>query len=154
VSAPGIVAFLRARLDEDEAAARLAGATPDERWRRHENAVLEDVPDGHRGAWIAQACEDEETAAHIASHDPARVLADVSAVRALIAVVASWRHRADLDAWVFCARAPETRATFPDDWDEGGDRCTCGRDRDVLAVLGPFAAVHAAHPDYQQAWKP
>lgn len=106
--------FIRARLDEDEAAARLAGATPDERWRRHENAVLEDVPGGGRGAWIAQACEDEETAAHIARHDPARVFADVAAKREIVAWVGDYDADPDGSAWGILGHLAALYADHPD----------------------------------------
>jgi hypothetical protein len=115
VSAPGIVAFLRARLDEDEAC-EAAFPEAERTWIAAPGSPRVETGDGFD--WVSKIppgvidCDDPDDdcsdyaglawrqQAHIARHDPARVLAD------------------------------------------------------VMAVLGPFAAVHAAHPDYQQEWTP
>ena len=150
-----VAAFLQARLDEREDTAKRAvfGWGPEWTVRRHEDDEEWSSVDAD-GMRDMVSSGDVDVTRHIALHDPAAVLRDTAALRALIAVVESWQHRADSDAWVFCPLAPETRRRFPDDWDDGGARCTCGRDRQVLAVLGPFAAVHATHPDYRPEWKP
>lgn len=128
-----LVEFLKARLDEDEAAAKAAGEFDGETWVARGDAVLENVPDGTRGEWIAQRCEDDDTAAHIARHDPARVLADVAAKRAILD---GYR----MLAWVL------------------GDEDAPGtlKDREFIlrGVLKRLATVHARHPDYRQEWKP
>lgn len=150
-----LVEFLRARLDEDEAAAMLAGATPEERWRRHEYAVREDVPNGGLGVWIAQGCEDEETAAHIARHDPARVLADVAAKREVIAAAAKVAALVD-DEMMCCHGADELLAGASDDHLGGTDPIPpdCAGAPVLRQLLSPLAAPYASHPDYQQKWTP
>jgi hypothetical protein len=70
-----LVTFLRARLDEDEAAARLATPGP---WHCGDGGWI--VPVARADIYASQ-----QNAAHIARHGPARVLADVAAKRALIA---------------------------------------------------------------------
>ena len=62
-----LVAFLRARIDEDEAAARAAEAAEREPWQDDE--------------WADQHPAE---LAHYARHDPARVLREVAAKRAIL----------------------------------------------------------------------
>ena len=70
-----LVAFLRARLDEDEAAAK-TGSDPG--WRS----------DGPYLGWVAGGIAAQfkwtTDAAHAARHDPARVLREVAAKRAIL----------------------------------------------------------------------
>lgn len=79
-----LVDFLRARLDEDEAAARAVGydriEAVDYLWgTRH---LLLQRNDG--GESKATTELDADLAAHIVRHDPARVLAEVEAKRRLL----------------------------------------------------------------------
>ncbi len=80
-----LVAFLRARLAEDEAAARAAAEGP---WRIDEDGccVVTDehgvIAETHAGTLLPQ----EATVAHIARWDPVRVLAEVAAGRREIAI--------------------------------------------------------------------
>jgi len=85
--APSLTEFLTARIDEDEAVALAATEGP---W--HANGKRDD------GEWAADGCRiegagiiiydesghDEDQAAHIARHDPARVLAECEAKRLLL----------------------------------------------------------------------
>lgn len=68
-----LIAFVAARLDEDEAIAEAAARTDD----------------GHHGRWLAVhfgPCGfDARVDDHIARHDPARALREITADRALIA---------------------------------------------------------------------
>jgi hypothetical protein len=136
----GLVEFLRARLDEDEAAAKAAHPGP---WT-YETEVGGFGPVGwvrvplpmHKGAYTGLTrftplgTQDAETCAHIARHDPARVLREVDAKRALLA-----GH-------------------------EGVHRCDWGEHRgpDMLGgwckTVCTLAAVYSDHPDYQESWKP
>jgi hypothetical protein len=95
-----IVAFIRARLGQDEQAARAAGAqrwdasgwtfatSPDEVATGDERVVVGSVDDD-RGDGNLAAVE------HIARHDPARVLREVEAKRALLAWVQDRLHDAE-----------------------------------------------------------
>jgi hypothetical protein len=134
-----IVAFLNARLDEDEAAAQAAidtGALGD--WeavpvaelggRRALSqgssvfAVMDPVPEG-------RAC-----AEHAARHDPARVLREVAAKRTVVALH-TWTSNPS-----YC-------------WSCSGDHgadltpAPCG-------TLRHTTAVYADHPDYDRRWAP
>lgn len=83
-----IVDFLRARLDEDEKVARalVDDTRPGraERWEFCDDGAIRDTG-AHRSLRVKFTWSPE--AAHIARHDPARVLADVEAKRALVAFV-------------------------------------------------------------------
>ena len=110
-----IAAFIGARLDEDEAAAR---AVPGRAWYE---------PDDDRFSHYKDA-------AHIARHDPARVLREVTAKRAILT-----RH------------SPVT---------EPGRGTRCGWCSGEFDVAWPcedarsVAAIWSDHPDYQEGWKP
>lgn len=125
--------FLTARLDEDAQAARLCSGMhlstylegDDEGW-----AV--ESSDGDYGAIIGG----QALAEHIARHDPARVLADVAAKRAILAD----HHRTPMDP-------------------EWCDRCDTGEslDNQVSAdypcpTLLALAQPYAEHPDFDPAW--
>jgi hypothetical protein len=83
-----IVAFLTARLDEDEIAARTAArVSRGERWRCPDDYGVFEAHSGDAAILIGSPSGylRLELGAHVARHDPARVLADVAAKRALIA---------------------------------------------------------------------
>lgn len=73
---------------------------------------------------------------HILRHDPARVLAEVAAKRLLIA---NWR---ELILRIDAEPDPEKR-----------ERLALTR-HGLDQVAYQFAAVHAAHPDYEPGWRP
>jgi hypothetical protein len=149
-----LVAFLRARLDDDKQTARMA-AEP-EQW-----AVLNRQP---RPDWYVQHWADpdqtavvadpessaypvamtpkgmeerdaEARAAHIARHDPARVLADVEAKRGVLQLAAKAQEEAE---------SPDHLVRRPA--------------RVMLLALEPvlqhLALAHADHPDYREEWRP
>jgi len=90
-----IVAFLRACLDDDERVAREASGDP---WRRgaiegypfsQPGDVYAIAPDGTPahiavGTRCGPEISPEQSSSHIARHDPARVLAEVAAKRAIV----------------------------------------------------------------------
>ena len=123
-----IVGFLRARLDEDEAAALDAEGSCPSPW---EGSA--DLWDGSGDPIAADTDRNYVTvrgAEHIARHDPARVLRDVEAGRAIVDM------HADCGSGVgYC-----------DDGGHGGDG-SCG-------TLCYLAAVYSDHPDYRLEWKP
>jgi len=77
--------FLKARLDEDEAVARAAGGLA---WSTLEHPIWEGRIEDSRGEVIVydEGAPTAVQAAHIARHDPARVLADVAAKRKIVAL--------------------------------------------------------------------
>ena len=145
-----LVAFLRDRLDETVAKAEAARPRPEDATAGHWVAYLHmpslptddqsrkvhlvgcQEPDGRE--WVVaetgQADRAQAIADHIARHDPARVLAEANAKRALI------------DA---CERA-DTSAAYPDF--EGGVYSGL---HDALEYL---ALPYADHPDYREEWRP
>lgn len=142
-----LVAFLRARLDEDEQVARAACEYAEATWlldeefgetvlwwppepriaekeRQHGLPVVSDE-------WRGQTIESGGTriAPHIARHDPARVLREVEAKRRLLY---QFEHHGNS---VRATVAPSTGGV----WD------------DLLRML---ALPYADHPDYREEWRP
>lgn len=117
-----VTAFVKARLDEDVAALGYVEPGP---WTSSGPYV------GSAAGIIAQA-RHTETGAHIARHDPARVLREVAAKRAIVAAYAK------ADEWVNVS-AGATAAYARQIMDE---------------TLRHLAAVWSDHPDYRQEWAP
>lgn len=132
------MAFLNARLDEDEAAA-LSGsplsAPLSQRWETQR--IEERVPGaGLRpiATWAVVTALGYEAivartsdiaprvSAHVARHDPERVLAGVRAKRKIVAM-----HRFSAGSWP------------PGDW---------------IRVLRLLATEYEQHPEYQREWRP
>lgn len=154
-----ITEFLEARVAEDEAVARAATPGPWE-WGPETDewsdcgpnletvAKLPPYPDGSVspvgsviGAWGHDAwgvSVDDGDKAHIARHDPARVLAECAAKRAIIR-----GHRRVADLYE----------------DALGDTCTAcfssGPDAQAFpcATVRALAAVYADHADYRDEWE-
>lgn len=131
-----LIAFLRARLDDDE---RIARAATDGPWTirslgRHDlSTVVKGVEllaqiDGSRAA---------SNSVHMAVHDPARVLAEVDAKRRI------------LDAY------EEVAAKFTESWSAvvAYDRLA-GAMNSLRRTIELLALPYADHPDYQDAWRP
>lgn len=124
--------FIRARLDEDEAAAR--AATPGA-WKirprlegvcidagEYDQVIAPGVVSCGSYCYGGTSSVDisDADAEHIARYDPARVLADVAAKREIVAWVGDYDADPDGSAW---------------------------------GILGHLAALYADHPDYQQEWR-
>lgn len=155
-----IVEFLSARQDEREAAAKaaIADRSGTERWE------AKGFPERDRIEWIVRDVEEKYAnygypgytpvaaamsggprdgggvAEHIALHDPAHVLADVKAKRAIVALHAPMEiETSDVggDVWAgtVCYAC------------EGGEGWPC-------TTLRHLAAACAYHPDYKPTWKP
>jgi hypothetical protein len=92
----------------------------------------------------------------VARYDPARVLAECAAKRALVSETSKWGHEYnDDDMWYSCGLAIGWDETEPGSGcsdEEKRGRCTCGLERRQLRILGPLAAVYVDHPDYRQDW--
>jgi hypothetical protein len=154
------VAFGTARLDEDEALALAAQVGQPGTWHATGEDILTVNPDPHwNGVCVANASGAE--AAHIVRHDPARVLREVAAKRAILT-----EHK---PAW--------RDVEWPHDENGKGEAQVCPRcqnaehgtleDPGVLPegfvtsyVLAPcptllaLLSVYGDHPDYDQEWKP
>lgn len=148
-----LIAFLRARLDDDEQTARAAGQLPAEdpwdsdptaHWRAKTSpyhgvggAVRWYVEDGHEDGVVGhvdpQAAQDDDIARHIVRHDPAQVLAEVDAKRRVLDYAEQ--------------RAAIKQGEDDDDW-ENIQEATLG------TVLRFLTLPYAAHPDYRDAWRP
>lgn len=110
-----LAAFYAARLDEEEAAANEAASRPlGAAW-----------DDGTRLTAVAR---------HIALHDPERVLADITADRAILAKYEMLRHPSPTSLL--------HRLTWP---------TAAGA---VLWCICQRAARFSGHPDYKAEWKP
>lgn len=128
---------LTAHLDEDEASANAAAATP--ATARYAS-----------GADIGPALN------RLLFHrrfNTARVLADVAAKRAVLAEVMSWGHTyVDGDTWLSCAQAisPFDEDGVPGsgcaDENRAGGPCDCGLDQRRATILDALAAPY---PDHQ-----
>jgi hypothetical protein len=127
------IAFLRARLDEDEAAAREATADPGmaAEWHETTSGCLDvGLPDHGGEDWRDYVWPqgDSRVTRFIARHDPASVLRDVEADRAILALLEQ-------------------------DVTDGRER-----DYDATGVLEQVVRIRAArfrdHPDYRPEWKP
>jgi hypothetical protein len=140
MSTPTITEFLEARIAEDEAAARTA-----ELW-------ADDGPEPHL-RWFGQGNDMlvnrlGKAGPHVARHDPARVLAECAAKRAIVE-----RHHPDrqLENWYWSQRSCE----------DCGARWHKWLNNDVPTDIGPeqgcptlriLASVHKDHPDYNPEW--
>ena len=145
----GLAAFLAARLDEDEAAAKAVEDRSEPwtgRWQPRERNALEtyngwvlavSVPIG--GDFAPGVVE------HIARHDPARVLREVEAGRAILAA----HLPGEFDRYglteILCRTCVTGHEAYMDD--DGADPWPC-------ATVRRLAAVWSDHPDYREEWAP
>lgn len=136
-----LIEFLRARLDEDAAVVRAltvphewhTGPGDDPEWTSEELVCMW-PPEFHTPYeqdkhWRGLPVSGPELAAHVARHDPARVLREVEAKRQILEA-----HGGDLGPQVmFCPH--------------------CEHDTPCPTVR-LLAAVYADHPDYRPEWAP
>ncbi|MDF6017058.1 DUF6221 family protein [Streptomyces sp. JH34] len=135
-----LLAFLRARLDEQEAAAAAAGGTSAD-WRALGTGIYctasldDDVPPlVTTGPEVGGSDEDAARTEHIALHDPAQVLREVEATRGLL-----------------------KQYTTPETDDGLTDALNQYRAIQRMAVdmaVRHLAQAYADHPDYQPQWHP
>lgn len=134
-----LAAFVAARLDEDEAAARavkplghvfdMGGTRLDEKFSH--GRVRFASEDGR-----SRIEGDAAAASHFGRHDPARVLREVAAGRAILAQIAPWMDSCEDEHWY--SRGVGAQPPY-----EGS-----------LLLLKIMAAVYDDHPDYDPAWAP
>ncbi|MDI5965696.1 DUF6221 family protein [Streptantibioticus silvisoli] len=90
-------------------------------------------------------------AAHIAAHDPARILRAIEAKRALVADLLAERHLVVDDPWYTCAAATDDHDGGHADADRRGQPCGCGRDERVNRRLRLLAAEFSDRTGYAEA---
>lgn len=136
-----LVEFVTARLDEREALARAAGAQAFYAYREGgDDGWAVEGMDGSPGAIIG----DQHLAHHIAASDPAHVLREVAAMRAIVELHSFDRpQRHECIDWGW---------RDPDDPDE--PKRTMTGYSDDCPVLRLLALPDAEHPDYQPEWRP
>lgn len=113
-----VIAFLRARIAEDEAAAKAASRGP---WTVNDESYPDYVSDADHnqiiagGRWGGEGSvfDTEADALHVVRHDPARVLREVAAKRAIL----DWYEPGEHPSMPLYALA-EAYADHPD-YDEG-----------------------------------
>lgn len=175
----GLRDFVEARFAEDEATARSAlqpapwwpgdkRDAPTEEWTFDWHEVRQRKLDRSRyrneftkgdGSpyFVVAECHPgtAQVSRHIARHDPARVLREVEAKRALLA-----RHARE-ERWAGSVGSPSGRfllsvncstcrdGSCDDDYD-----ATCGYSDDPCIEVRLLGAVYRDHPDYDPAWAP
>jgi hypothetical protein len=120
-----LIVFLLAQLSLDEAAAREAAV----RGAKWSSAKLDPEELGDAW-WLFPPFE-----IHARRHDPARVLREVAAGRAII------------ERYKRAAAAPPPNANFTAGQDDGYRQACADAIRDL-------AAVWSDHPDYREEWRP
>ena len=134
-----LIAFIKARLDEDEAIARAAGQDDLARtWTGNDNGYRGggQVTDGHGEKVVYdEGAPDTAQALHIARHDPARARREVEAGRRIMA-----RYEDCLDRM----EDPEYPASIARDQ---------AREYEDF-VLPNLAMAWSSHPEYRREWRP
>ena len=131
-----LIAFLRARLDDDAALALAASPGPWHPDEEHDEVLAVDdivVAEG----FALSGRQLRATVDHIARHDPARVLAEVDAKRRVIGEYESV-------AYSLSVAGPNTP---PHGLLEGATNV-------LRRTLETLALPYADHPDYQDTWRP
>jgi hypothetical protein len=132
VEAVTLIEFLRARYDEDEQVASMAAGPIGHRWQPNPAGGL-----SGRDGPMRVHLEDRQCLPHIARHDPARVLADVAAKRAIIADCTEMLKMCQVDRGGNLGRPGEHMMGDFGRW-----------------ILQKIAAPYADHPDFDPAWQP
>lgn len=138
--------FLRARLDDDERTARAIddkqedsgwGITTGPSFMPPYELATKFVITPH----IAAMVHEREAAEHIVRHDPARVLREVAAKRAILDR-ATWAHKIAYD-----------NQDAPRDFTDASDRgYRLGQWHGYKAALTALVAVYSDHADYRIEW--
>lgn len=124
-----LVAFLRAQLDADEAAAR--NVYTQAPWRT--GTTHQGWPSVEGDGWTVVSTPYEADAAHIARWDPQRVLGEVAAKRRI------------LDAW---------QAVYDDIQEPYTGDQRMGEGFGLDHAVQCLATAYADHPDFREEWKP
>lgn len=153
---PSIIEFLEARITEDEAIAR-ASAVPE--WS---------IDHSQEPAWVTglyihamdstwDACIDVADAEHAVRHDPARVLAECEAKRAIIKQHKDWPVLVQTPPVFEDARRDLQTMTYSVTqklaWLTEAEYVTrFGTEPPTAPMVRTLAAIYKDHPDYQQEW--
>jgi hypothetical protein len=144
-----LVAFLNARLDEDEIAALDASdkryPDGDHWWSRSNGQIVQRgycVPGEPAGVVADTNVQGPERTPHMTRHDPARVLREVAAKRARLAYYEA--AQAKLDHIV----------AHPGEMTPGDEGVWLGKTAAARMACRYDAAVYGDHPDYRQEWAP
>jgi hypothetical protein len=176
-----IVDFLNARLTEDETAAKAAGG---QAWHqydaRHEHGRIQDE-DGEVVTYD-EGAPTEGQAAFIARHDPARVLREVAAKRALLAAASDlpeWKQATEswildgpglfaecwtdntVNSWIFESPDGRLLGTSGVQSRDSREACQSFAENWILEhlperslILRHLAAIYSDHPDWREVWRP
>ena len=134
-----LIAFLNARIEEDEQAARAATPGP---WAALDGGVMS-IDDESWPVTSTETDRERGDRVHIARHDPARVLADVETKRRIIEEHLPWSGKQNDDG-VYCS----TCVGYPID------------SRGHIGVTWPcptlrlLALPYAGHEGYRAEWAP
>jgi hypothetical protein len=148
-----LVKFVAARLDEDEAAAKAATGRLSGRWYADVEGNVQDENTGGGGsAYVGvgpwNGPMDEAHRAHITRHDPAQVLREVTAKRAVMEL---WEDPE-------LVRNPYLRDDLAENFHDGRDPDEIQEQAETAelidSIVRTLAAVWSDHPDYQPEWKP
>lgn len=155
-----VAAFVTARLDEEEKAARAAissQADPENGWGYEKTQGQRDG--GVLTPHVGIAHEDTQ-GTHIAYWHPYRVLADIEAKRRLIAFNEKWPMRVEMDEPPSITEDPANMANVIATmskrmvWLENqAYRNTFGDEPPTSYPLLAIAQVYRDHPDFDPAWK-
>lgn len=133
-----LVAFIEARLSEDEqtAQAAIVSMSDSGEWTAHHTRGLSKVKE--RGYYLVASELAAEAADHAARHDPARILREVRAHRRLLDAI--FRYEAKIDGeWGCCHSAEAIRS----------GACPESGDIEALRLL---ALPYSDHPGFQSEW--
>lgn len=142
-----LAAFLTERLHEDEKIARTTKQASMSWGNFDADGELRDSGNAGTVAWIPYA----EDRAHIARWDPARVLAEIAAKRAIVK-----RHTTGVLREYRCPNSDHIqewqceRAGDPYEETRYCEICPTGWDDCELRLL---AAIYADHPDFDPGWR-
>ena len=127
-----IVDFLKQRIEDDEQQALQASPGPWHLNAEHDEVIAVDDIEVCT-AFALNNNQLRNTARHIALHDPARVLREVTAKRAIVDA-----HPEGEDGW--CGDEVALTGCRWEKWPCPG--------------LRHLAAIYDSHPDYREEWKP
>lgn len=141
-----LITWLRTQLDEDERIAKAASEGP---WRANDDTYPEaiyaaehgEVVSGGRWGGEARCFDSDEDVWHIVRHDPARVLREVEAKRAILGDIQ------------MCQACGIGRRCVPHDA-SFGEPVTRPAHPDDEQLVRLLAAPYSDRPGYREEWKP